>query len=94
MDKTEKNLNFDTRLLKWIASELYFLAGMNAAREMYAKSYFSLGEGEKRAVDSAVWSQISGNFQQLTPQLLGEQTEAPKVGFHPPQEQAENATAS
>ena len=82
MDKSEKNLPFETRLLKWIASELYFLTGMSASREMYAKSYFSLGAGEKQAVDAAVWNQISGNFQSLTPQLLGEQTEGPKVGFH------------
>jgi hypothetical protein len=79
----EKDKDFDSKVLKLVAAELYFLAGMTAAREMYAKSYFSLGAGEKQSVDSAVWSQIYGNFQLITPQLLGEQTEAPKVGFHP-----------
>jgi hypothetical protein len=96
MDKSEKNPTFETRLLKWIAAELYFLAGMNASREMYGKSYFSLGVAEKQAVDGAVWTQISGNFQQITPQLLGEQPEVPKVGFHPPgaQEQSEAGSSA
>jgi hypothetical protein len=75
--------DFDSKVLKFIASELYFLTALTASREMYGKSYFSLGVAEKQAVDSAVWSQTFGNFQQITPQLLGEQPEAPKVGFHP-----------
>lgn len=75
--------DFDSKVLKFIASELYFLTALSASREMYGKSYFSLGIAEKQAVDSAVWNQTYGNFQQITPQLLGEQPEAPKVGFHP-----------
>jgi hypothetical protein len=46
--------NFDTNLLRWISAELYFLLGMQAAREMFGKSYFSLGAGERIAVDNAV----------------------------------------
>jgi hypothetical protein len=73
--------DFDSKILKFIASELYFLTAMTAAREMYGKSYFSLGVAEKQAIDSAVWNQTFGNFQQITPQLLGEQPAAPIVGF-------------
>ena len=45
-------------VLKLVASELRLLNGMTAAREMYGKSYFSLGIGEKIAVIklSRVWS--------------------------------------
>jgi hypothetical protein len=36
---------FEANLLKVIAAELYFSLGLQAAREMYGKSYFSLGPG-------------------------------------------------
>jgi hypothetical protein len=34
---------FELNLLKTVVAELYFSLGMQAAREMYGKSYFSLG---------------------------------------------------
>jgi hypothetical protein len=40
-------------LLRAIAAELHLLNGMTAAREMFGRSYFSLGIGEKTAVDQA-----------------------------------------
>ena len=39
--------NFNDNLLRMIAAELHFLSGMTAAREMFGKSYFFLGAGEK-----------------------------------------------
>jgi hypothetical protein len=75
--------DFDSKVLKLVASELYFLTALTASREMYGKSYFSLGVAEKQAVDSAILSQISGNFHAITPEWFGDQPEAPKVGFHP-----------
>lgn len=76
--------HFETNLLRLVAAETFFLCSLNAAREMYGKSYFSLGVVEKQAVDQQVLSQIGGNFQSLTPEWFGPQTEAPTVGFHQP----------
>jgi hypothetical protein len=39
---------FETNLMRLIAAELYFLAGMQAAREMYGKSFSLLGWASKR----------------------------------------------
>jgi hypothetical protein len=38
---------FDTNLLKLIAAELYFLLGMQTARELFGKSYFALGVNDE-----------------------------------------------
>lgn len=81
-----KDEQYNQNLLKFVCAELYFLATMNASREMYEKSYFSLGVSEKQAIDQTVWLQISGNFQQLTPEILGAQTQG-KTGFQPPDNQ-------
>jgi hypothetical protein len=88
---------YDTDLMKWIAAELYFLAGMYAAREMYGKSYFSLGAVEKGAVDQIVLGQVGSNFQALTPELLNSlkaKTAAPPpnpVGFRVPSAPAQSS---
>jgi hypothetical protein len=39
---------------------------------MYGKSYFSLGIGEKIAVDQAVQGMVSGNFMSAFTASLGE----------------------
>jgi hypothetical protein len=67
-----------------VAAELYFLAAMTASREMYGKSYFSLGVAEKSTLDNAVWQTVHSNFQNITPDLLKIQTDQKPVGFHPP----------
>ena len=72
---------FQLNLLRLVAAETFFLCSLNASREMYGKSYFSLGVAEKQAVDQQVLSQIGGNFQSLTPEWFAPQTEGPKVGF-------------
>jgi hypothetical protein len=76
---------FDTNLLKVIAAELYFSLGLQAAREMYGKSYFSLGLGEKGCVDQAVLTAVSGNYNAITPDFLKNQP-TPPIGFQPPTE--------
>ena len=45
--------DFQLNVLKLISAEIYALLGLSAAREMYGKSYFSLGVGEKAAVGSS-----------------------------------------
>jgi hypothetical protein len=80
---------FETNLLKVIAAELYYLLGLQAAREMYGKSYFSLGVGEKAAVDQAVLGAVGGNYNSITPEFLkGQQAQQPSqpIGFQPPVE--------
>ncbi len=79
---SDKEQSYETKLLRLVAAETFFLCSMTASREMYAKSYFSLGVAEKQAVDQAVLIQIGGNFQALTLAWFGEQPEAPKAGFH------------
>jgi hypothetical protein len=73
---------FETNLLKMVAAELYFLSAMTASREMYGKSYFSLGVAEKTTLDGVVWQNVSANLQGITPDLIKSQTDQKPVGFH------------
>jgi hypothetical protein len=84
---------FESNLLRWISSELYFSLGMQTSREMYGKSYFSLGIAEKTAVDNAVGGAVQANYLGMTPELLVQflapaQPKAPPakqpVGFQTP----------
>jgi hypothetical protein len=75
---------FGDNVLRVIAAELRVLTTMTAAREMFSKSYFSLGVGEKAAVDQALFGMISGNFQMITPQHLAAHKDHQPVGFHAP----------
>jgi hypothetical protein len=77
----DKERQFELNLLRLVASETYFFCSLIAAREMYGKSYFSLGMTEKQSLDQLVLSQIVGNFQSLTPEWFGGQTEGQPVGF-------------
>ena len=70
---------FETNMIRMIAAELYFLASMTAAREMYGKSYFSLGAVEKAAIDQAVWQSVNGNLEGMTAQLFAKSEQ--KLGF-------------
>jgi hypothetical protein len=72
---------FSENLLRAIAAELHLLTGMTAAREMYGKSYFSLGVGEKAAVDQAVIQMIAGNYQMITAEFLAAQRAPQPMGF-------------
>lgn len=83
--ETTMAVDFQLEVIKLVAAELYFLTGLTASREMYGKSYFSLGVSEKAAVDQAVWTQISGNLAAITPQIFAKQIPGPKAGFEIPQ---------
>ena len=61
---------FGEDLQRIIVAQIFFLLAMNASREMYGKAYFSLGLGEKTAVDQAVWANIQANYQNVTPQMV------------------------
>ena len=77
---------FQINLLRLISAEVYVLCGMVAAREMYGKGYFSLGLGEKGAVDQTVQALVAANYQAATPELLKAQTTQQAVGFQTPSE--------
>lgn len=76
--------NYEINLLRMIFAELYILLSMTGSREMYGKSYFSLGLSEKPAVDQAVWGLVSASYQAMTPELLKAQTAQQQVGFQTP----------
>jgi len=75
--------DFEANLLRTIAASIYFLVGMTAAREMFGKSYFALGQEEKALVDQAALTHVGTNYQALTPEFLKAQATQQKVGFHP-----------
>ena len=57
---------FDENLLRATVAQLQLLTTLTAAREMFGKSYFSLGAGERIAADEAAWRMIGNNYQNLT----------------------------
>ena len=61
---------FDTNLLRMIAAELHLLSGLHVARDLFGKSYFALGTGEKIAVDQAVVGMLGANYQWITADML------------------------
>jgi hypothetical protein len=71
---------YTENLLRAIAANLQALTTLTAAREMFGKSYFSLGGGEQAAADHALWSMIRANYEHLTREALGGQSKEP-VGF-------------
>jgi hypothetical protein len=78
--------NFSDNLLRAEAAELHLLNRVTAAREMFSKSYFSLGMVEKATVDQTVMSMVAGNYQSMTPEALASHKAHEPVGFRAPTE--------
>jgi hypothetical protein len=72
---------FETNLLRLIAAQIYFSLAMTAAREMFGRSYFSLGLPEKQAVDQALLGALAANYQSITPELLRGTMSDTKLGL-------------
>jgi hypothetical protein len=72
---------FSDNLLRAVVAQLHFLNGITAAREMFGKSYFSLGPAERVAVDQTVLAHIGANYHSLTPEALAAQKPQQPVGF-------------
>jgi hypothetical protein len=83
---------FSDNLLRAIAAELHFLNGMTAAREMFGKSYFALGLGEKGVVDQVVLAAVGGNYSAVTPQWLAGQAAQQPMGFRAPTDAPKGGT--
>lgn len=72
---------FAVNLLRLLGAQLAVQNGLTLAREMYGKSYFALGVGEKATVDQAVFQMTAANYQGITPEFLeGQQAKQP-IGF-------------
>ena len=78
--------NFGDNLLRAVAAELHLLNRVTAAREMFSKSYFSLGVVEKATIDQTVMSMVAGTYQALTPEGLATHKAHEPVGFRAPTE--------
>ncbi len=81
MANAPDNAEYTVRLIRWTASVAYAQFGLGVAREMFGKSYFSLGSHEKTAVDNAAFGMVAGNFQFLTAQNLTTPAATTPVGF-------------
>jgi hypothetical protein len=75
---------FTQNLLRATVAHLHLLNGMTAAREMFGKSYFSLGVVEKGTVDQTVFGMVAANYQSLTAESLVEQKTQQPMGFRVP----------
>jgi hypothetical protein len=73
--------NFSDNLLRAVAAELHLLNRVTAAREMFSKSYFSLGVVEKATVDQTVMSMVAGIYQSFTPEALASRKAQEPIGF-------------
>jgi hypothetical protein len=72
---------FSQNLLRVLVAEMHFSNCVAVAREMFGRSYFSLGASEKAAVDQVVLAGVGGNYSAITREwLAGQQTQQP-VGF-------------
>jgi hypothetical protein len=70
MESKMAEQTFSENLMRALVAELHFLNGLMAAQAMYGRGYFSLGVGEKAAVDQAVMQVVGGNYAAITPEWL------------------------
>lgn len=86
------DFSFETNIIRAMFAELHFQTGMLAAREMFGKSYFALGQGEKIQVDQAVIGHVGANYNMLTPEWLAGQKQPNPIGFQAPAQQPATPT--
>jgi hypothetical protein len=77
---------FETNLMRAQLAATWFSLGLQTARELFGKSYLSLSQPEKSAVDQIVLANVAGNYQAITlngwrPSKLGS-----RLASKPPQE--------
>jgi hypothetical protein len=73
--------DFSNNIIRMLAGELHVSNLMTAAREMFGKSYFSLGDWEKHSVEHAVLAMAATAYHMVTPEFLTEQTAQRPMGF-------------
>ena len=72
---------FTQNLLRGVLAHFMLTTAMNAAREIFGKSYFSLGQPEKAAVDQMVRAFVGTYYHAITPEFLAEQQQHAPIGF-------------
>jgi hypothetical protein len=77
---------FDRNLLKFIAASVFASLSLEVAREMFGKSYFALGAGERISADQAAQAMLWGNINGLKPEIFaqGQNPSPAPAGFQPP----------
>jgi hypothetical protein len=58
--------NFSENLMRAVVAELRVLNLQTASREMFGRGYFSLGMGDKMAVDQVVEAAVGGYYSAMT----------------------------
>jgi hypothetical protein len=75
------NEQFGVNLFRAVVAEMHTLNLQTAAREMFGKSYFSLGIGDKMAVDQIVLAVVAANYAAVTAEWLAGAPPPQPVGF-------------
>lgn len=76
--------DFLTNVARMIAASAYSSFLLQVAREMFGKSYFELGVGEKTVADQAAFVMMAAHYQSVTPENLRQHTAPGQLGFQPP----------
>lgn len=75
---------FSDNLLRMISAVLYQILTQQTAREMFGRSYMSLGAAEKVTLDQTVFQFVASSYQAITPDTIRtQQQHKPQAGFQP-----------
>lgn len=87
--------SFEVNLHRFNGGCAFSFLVLATAREMFGKSYFSLGQGERAAVETASFALAASGFQTLTPQYFANLQPGPQgtAGFQPAQQQTPPAAS-
>jgi hypothetical protein len=76
--------SFSDNLLRMIGAVLYQILTQQTAREMFGKSYISLGVAEKVTLDQTVFQFVAATYESITPdKLKSQQQQKAQAGFQP-----------
>lgn len=85
---------FAQNLMRAQLAATWFSLSLQVARELFGKSYLSLSQHERVAVDQLVLAQVGANYQAITPEWLAAQQARPQMGFQAPTGTAPSAPTS
>lgn len=75
---------FETNLMRAQLAVTWFATNLQVSRDLFGKSYLSLSQPERVAVDQATLGFVSANYQAITPEWLASQQTRPPMGFQAP----------
>jgi hypothetical protein len=85
---------FETNLMRAQLAATWFSLCLQTAHDLLGKSYLSLSQAEKTAVDQVVLANVGANFQAITPEWLAAQPAQQPMGFQAPTGTRPQATTS